>query len=376
VRKSKLESWRAFCTSEGIQPWGRLYRWLKNGSKKQTSIGLLTKTDGTRCRSLDESVDLLLNTLIPNDPHHQQLNAVGSTVCDLQPIDENTIRHLAWTIAPNRAPGKDGITGRMVRVLWPRLSTRVLGLTNACLRGAVFPAIWKSAAVVPILKGEDRDVGQPKSYRPVSLLPVLGKIVEKDMNIWLQEQIGQNLTGKQYGFTKGKSTMDAVDSLLTWSASRPEKYVITVFLDIIGAFDNLVWPALQTDLQDLGVTRHLRKWIGNYLSGQTATMTIAGVTKTVTVTKGCPQEPIMGPILWNVTMEALLSLVFSEYVTIQAYTDDIAISIVGQTRVALIQRTEQALIPVLEWAMNRGLSFSATKSRAMMTKGIWYLESQ
>jgi len=58
LRKSKLESWRAFCTSEDIQPWGRLYRWLKNGSKKQNSIGMLTKTDGTQCRSLDESVDL------------------------------------------------------------------------------------------------------------------------------------------------------------------------------------------------------------------------------------------------------------------------------------------------------------------------------
>jgi len=75
----------------------------------------------------------------------------------------------------------------------------------------------------------------------------MGKIVEMAINIKLQEKIGLKLSGKQYGFTKGKST-HAVENLLMWSALRPEKYVITVFLDITGAFDNLAWLALQTDL--------------------------------------------------------------------------------------------------------------------------------
>ncbi|KAE9530065.1 hypothetical protein AGLY_011527 [Aphis glycines] len=111
--KNKLESWRAFCTNEGVQPWGRLYRWLKNGSRKQTGIGLLTRLDGTRCRTLDESVDLLLNALIPNDLHRQVPITEARSVCDLQPLEESTIKDLMRSIAPNRAPGKDGITGRM-----------------------------------------------------------------------------------------------------------------------------------------------------------------------------------------------------------------------------------------------------------------------
>ncbi|KAF0747038.1 Reverse transcriptase domain-containing protein [Aphis craccivora] len=332
LKKNKLESWRAFCTNEGIQPWGRLYRWLKNGSKRQTGIGLLMKTDGNRCSTIDESVDLLLNTLIPNDPHHQLPNIGDATVCDLQPLDEITIKNLVWTIAPNRAPGKDGITGRMVRVLWPSLSRRIVELVNACLREARFPTIWKSAEVVPILKGEDRNASLPKSYMPVSLLPVMGKIVEKAMYLRLQEQIGPNLSGKQYGFTKERSTMDAVENLLKWSDLRPEKYVVTVFLDITGVFDNLALPALQLDLQNLDASRHMRSWIAEYLSGRTATMTIGGVMKTVRVTKGCPQGSILGPILWNVTMEALLKTIFPEFVTIQAYADDIAISIAAETR--------------------------------------------
>lgn len=73
--------------------------------------------------------------------------------------------------------------------------------------------------------------------------------------------------------------------------------------------------------------------------------------------------------LWNVTTEALLRLEFSEHVSIQAYADDIAISVAGATRAALIQRTEQVLFPVMDWAEARGLVFSAAKSQVLMTKG-------
>jgi len=113
----------------------------------------------------------------------------------------------------------------------------------------------------------------------------------------------------------------------------------------------------------------MRSWIAEYLSGRTATMTIGGVMKTVRVTKGCPQGSILGPILWNVTTEALLKIDFPDFVTIQAYADDIAISIAATTRETLVQRAEQTLIPVMDWAVDRGLTFSATKSQAMMTKG-------
>jgi len=144
---------------------------------------------------------------------------------------------------------------------------------------------------------------------------------------------------------------------------------MTVFLDITGAFDNLAWPALQMDRDKLGVSPHVRARVSNYLSGRTATMTIGGVSKSVRITKGCPQGSILGPTLWNVTMEALLRVEFPEHVSIQAYADDIAISVAGNTRTALVQRAEQALVPVLGWATSRGLVFSVAKSQAMMTKG-------
>lgn len=326
-------------------------------------MGLMNRPDGTQCNTIDESIDLLLNTLIPNDPT-QQRTARGITNCNVPPVTEATLKQHAWGISPNKAPGADGITGRIVRVLWPQLSERLLTLTNACLQGALFPDMWKAAIVVPILKGRDTCI--PKSYRPVSLLPVMGKIIEKVMNATLLDQIRPNLSGKQYGFTQNKSTLDAIDNLITWSSRSEERYVITIFLDITGAFDNLTWPALQTDMENLGVDQHMRQWVAEYLSGRTATMTIGGVSKSIRISKGCPQGSILGPTLWNVTMEALLRTEYPEHVRIQAYADDIAISVAGPNRASIVRR---ALQPALEWARVRGLDFSAAKSLAMMTKG-------
>lgn len=369
LRKNKIRTWRSFCTLEGKQPWGKLYRWMRNGGRPPPAIVLMRHPDGTACRDIDESVDILLNELIPNDPQHQTDRRLMPETGDLIQITEAELRNMAWSIAPNRAPGNDGVTGKMIRVLWPHLASRMLEIVNKCLRAAQFPSSWKEAQVVPILKGQDRDVRLPKSYRPVSLLPVLGKIIEKAINLRLREQTVNNLTGRQFGFTQDRSTIDAILNMLTWSDLRPEAHVITVFLDITGAFDNLEWQALQRDLASLGVGPHLRALIADYLSGRTATMCIGGVAKTVRVTKGCPQGSILGPALWNVTMEALLRSAFPEFVTIQAYADDIAISVAANNRRTLIDRTQEALLPVLAWAAERGLKFSAQKSVAMMTKG-------
>lgn len=132
-------------------------------------------------------------------------------------------------------------------------------------------------------------------------------------------------------FTTERSTLDAIQNLLTWSGLRTEQFVITIFLDISGVFDNLTWPALQRDLGSLGASQHMRNLIADYLRGRTATMTIGGVSKIVRVTKGCPQGSILGPVLWNVTVEVLLRTEFPGYVNAQAYADDNAISVAGLT---------------------------------------------
>lgn len=96
---------------------------------------------------------------------------------------------------------------------------------------------------------------------------------------------------------------------------------------------------------------------------------MGGSKHKVTLSRGCPQGSILGPTLRNVTMEALLKTIFPGYIKIKAYADDIAITVAAETRNDLKERAAAALIPVLDWGRARGLTFSASKSEALITKG-------
>lgn len=102
----------------------------------------------------------------------------------------------------------------------------MLRLVNKCLMTDKFPDPWKNAKIVVLLKNKDKDPLIPKSYRPVSLLPVLGKILEEVICVLLEREIGDKLSKDQHGFRPGKSTSSALDEVKEWT-SQNGRYVVT-----------------------------------------------------------------------------------------------------------------------------------------------------
>jgi len=93
---------------------------------------------------------------------------------------------------------------------------------------------------------------EAKSYRPISLLPVVLKALEHIIIYRIQTNTDPYMSKRQYGFTKNLSTVDAMHHALDWSGNRSEKYVIAAFLDISGAFDCLWWAQLVMDMRNAG----------------------------------------------------------------------------------------------------------------------------
>jgi len=79
----------------------------------------------------------------------------------------------------NKAPNLDGINPEIVKKLWRIDKEIVLILMNNCLRTSMFPDFWKQAVLRPILKNIQKDPAQIQSYRPIALLPVMGKLLER-----------------------------------------------------------------------------------------------------------------------------------------------------------------------------------------------------
>jgi len=170
---------------------------------------------------------------------------------------------------PTKAPGLDGICAGMLRKAWPVLADTITRLFKRCIQGAIFPKSCKIAKLVVIPKPGNKDKTNPKSYRPISLLPTLAKpletIIIQDLNV----ETGVDNIGEQHGFVPGRSTLTAIKSVYDWTDDNRYRYVFGIFLDITGAFENVSWYPVLKRLKDIGASARTLSLIKNYLQGRT-----------------------------------------------------------------------------------------------------------
>ena len=127
------------------------------------------------------------------------------------PISHYEITHAIHHSFKNSSPGPDRIHPAMLKHLHPKSIDYLNLLFNEIFISESFPSQWKKAIVIPILK-PDSDSSEPKSYRPISLTSVLGKLLEKILNkrlIWYLES-NRIFTDSQYGFRKNRSILQAI----------------------------------------------------------------------------------------------------------------------------------------------------------------------
>ncbi|CAM9984243.1 unnamed protein product, partial [Heterosigma akashiwo] len=164
---------------------------------------------------------------------------------------------------------------------------------NSCLQIGYFSIIWKKA-VSPYFLSQAKMTTQLSSpYRPITLLPVLGKGFEKV----LLERLNHHATLSswfhlaQFGFTKGFSCEVAVLDFVqrVQRAWAKKSAFLAFFLDISGAFDRCWHPLVLKTLIDKGCPRYLVRIIKDYLCDRKVTLSYGGVTISKILTAGCPQ---------------------------------------------------------------------------------------
>lgn len=368
VRRAKWDSWKAFASSINVDVWGPAYKWARNGTGGSRVPSAVMRPDGSRTETALETADCLLSVLIPRDDAAPVFDGRRVGLVDFH-LSESEVRKAIWRMAPNKAPGLDGITAAVLRKAWVTVGPLLTRLLERCVRESAFPACWKTADVVVIRKGRDRDPSLPKSYRPVSLLPTISKVLERLVVCRLEEETAASVSREQHGFTAGMSTISAIKECLEWVDSRPEFMVVGVFLDISGAFDNLDWLALIRDMVKLGASDTTRSMIQSYLTDRKAVLTVEKSTSSTELTRGCPQGSQLGPILWKMSMDSALKIDRDERIKVVAYADDLAILIAGSKIGYIRERARGFLQALRDWAAERGLVFSAGKSQAVSLKG-------
>ena len=122
-------------------------------------------------------------------------------------ITVKQVRRIIKNLDSSKSSGPDGIPVIVLKKCAPELAPVLTKLFRRCMSSGNFPSCWKVASVVPVPK-KSCDTSQPSNYRPISLLPIIGKIFESVVNAHLVKHLEQQdlLSDKQFGFRKSRST--------------------------------------------------------------------------------------------------------------------------------------------------------------------------
>lgn len=262
----------------------------------------------------------------------------------------------------DKAPGNDGIPPRLLRICASGISTSLSAVFNRSFASASFPTMWKDALVVPIFKKGDRS--SPGNYRPIALLPILSKVIERIVYNKLSHFLKSWLVSNQSGFKRSDGTIYQLIRLTQeWSdAVDNGQYVASVFFDLRKAFDRVWHRGLLAKLQAAGIQGTVLQWFASFLSGRRqATLVDGSISPYAALHAGVPQGAILSPILFLIYMN---DIPFGRSTNL--FADDTSSFVIDKSPSAVCDKLQDRADALCRWFKLWMLSVNELKTAVMI----------
>ncbi len=220
-----------------------------------------------------------------------------------QKISRKDLLDTIESLVPKASCGHDLLTNRMLKKEKVRFCNLTLNLINETITSRTFPNALKIAKVIPIFKKGDKL--NPNNYRPISLLPVLSKIVEKVLNKQITKKLDELhiIDDNQYGFRAEHSTEDAVVKFVDHiERLLPiKKYVVSIHIDVSKAFDSCNHDIMKKKLKRIGMCNAALDLMMSYMGNRVQEIWIESECGgRFIINIGVGQGTVLGPTLFKI----------------------------------------------------------------------------
>jgi len=181
-----------------------------------------------------------------------------------KPVSEDHVRQLLKSLNGSKSPGSDGIHPSVLKHSHQSVTAYLTEIINDSLANGTVPLMFKKAHVSPVFKSGDPSLAM--NYRPISLLPVCSKILEKVVLEQLLSHFRSNdiahIPDEQFAYRQNHSCEDALTlSVSRWHEALDQDYFCGVVLaDMSKAFDRVQHSELVNSLQTCGLRGTVLQW--------------------------------------------------------------------------------------------------------------------
>ena len=218
-----------------------------------------------------------------------------------QYVSKVFVEHQLRKLKTKKSAGHDELPPKLLKDSASTIAGPLSHIINISLKSGIVPSEWKFAKIIPLHKSGSKTTAN--NYRPISILSVASKIMERAVHIQLIEYLESNclLSKNQFGFRKGRST-ELATTLLTDNIRKDAdkgKLVGALFIDLSKAFDTLGHAVLLSKLQAYGIMDSELNWFTSYLFDRKQVCYYDGEQSDIqSVRCGVPQGSILGPLLF------------------------------------------------------------------------------